>query len=352
MSEIEMVIRRNDYSLSSEQEEVRDLFADFFKNEVPSTRVREAEPVGFDARLWKQLAGMGAISMGLPEAHGGAGSSMVDLTLVAEQYGRTLAPVPLIEAMVAARLLSKAGADDALINAVGAGDRIVTLALLPDSGQPQLVAAGAVATGVIALKGDDLVLVSRSEPPPHVKNQGSAPLAWWNLGEGSSTMLASGARAHAIYQDAVKEWKLLTASALAGCGDVATRMGVDYAKVRMAFGQPIGTFQAVANALVDSAIGVEGARHMAWKAAWFYENEPEAELQLVPMAYTYACQAATRAVTTGVHVHGGTGFMIETDITLYFLRVKAWSVVAGDPKAELLTIADALFAEAALPVLV
>jgi alkylation response protein AidB-like acyl-CoA dehydrogenase len=346
-----MVIRRNDYSFSPEQEEVRDLFADFFKREVPSTRVREAEPVGFDERLWKQLAGMGAISMGLPESQGGAGSSMIDLTLVAEQYGRTLAPVPLIEGVVAARLLSKAGADAALIDAAGSGDRVVTLALFPDDGKPQLVAAGAVATGVIVLSGDDLVLVSRPAPPPHVKNQGSAPLALWDFGEGSRTVLTSGERARAIYADAQKEWKLLTAAALAGCGDVATRMGVDYARVRMAFGQPIGTFQAVANALVDAAIGVEGARHLTWKAAWFYENEPDAEPQLVPMAYTYACQAANRAVTTGVHVHGGTGFMIETDITLYFLRVKAWSVVAGDPKAELLAIADALFADAPVPVL-
>lgn len=351
MSEIEMVIRRNDYSLSPEQEEVRELFADFFRNEVPSTRVRAAEPVGFDQGLWKQLAEMGAISMGLPEADGGASSSMIDLTLVAEQYGRSLAPVPLVEATVAARLLSKARADAALIAAVGSGERIVSIALFPDSGRPQLVAAGAVAADVIVLTGDQLVLVSRPAPPAHVKNQGSAPLAWWDFSEGSRTVLASGERARALYANAVKEWKLLTAAALAGCGDVATKMGVDYARVRMAFGQPIGTFQAVANALVDAAIGVDGARHLTWKAAWFYENEPSAEAQLVPMAYAYACQAATRAVTTGVHVHGGTGFMIETDITLYFLRVKAWSVIAGDPRAELLAIADALFADAPVPVL-
>jgi len=350
MPEMDMVVRRNDYSLSPEQEEVRDLFADFFRSEVPGTRVRAAEPLGFDARLWKQLAGMGAISMGLPESQGGAGSSMVDLTLVAEQFGRTLAPVPLIETVVAARLLSRAGAAD-LLDQVGAGERILAPALLPDDGTPQLVAAGAVATDAIVLSGDKLVLVSLPAPPPHVINQGSAPLAWWDFREGERTVLSSGARARAVYEDAVKEWKLLTAAALAGCGAVATRMAVDYAKVRMAFGQPIGTFQAVSNALVDSAIAVEGAKHITWKAAWFYENEPEAEPQLVPMAFAYACEAATRAVTTGVHVHGGTGFMLETDITLYFLRVKAWSVLAGDPKSELLAIADALFAEKPVPVL-
>src|SRR5260221_8910955 len=139
MSDIAMVIRRNDYSLPPEQEEGGGLFADFFKNEVPSARVRDAEPVGFDQRLWKQLAGMGAVSMGLPESEGGAGSSLLELTLVAEQYGRSLAPVPLVEATAAARLLSKAGADAALIAAIGSGERIVSIALFPDNGKPQLV---------------------------------------------------------------------------------------------------------------------------------------------------------------------------------------------------------------------
>lgn len=350
MSDIDMVIRRNDYSLSQEQEEVRDLFADFFKKEVPGTRVRAAEPVGFDQSLWKQLAELGAISMGLPESHGGTGSSVVDLTLVAEQVGRHVAPVPFIEATVAARLLAAAGADAALTAEVASGARIFTLAVFPDNGEKQLVPAGAVATGVIVLAGDKLVLVSRAAPPPHVKNQGSAPLAWWAFDEGSRTVLATGERARDLHSNAVKEWKLLTAAALAGMGDAATKMTVDYAKVRYAFGQPIGTFQAVANALVDAEIGVEGARHLTWKAAWYYENDPEAEPAIVSMAYAYACQAATRATTTGVHFHGGTGFMNETDITLYFIRVKSWTVVAGDPKAELMTIADALFADAPVAV--
>jgi len=176
MSDIDMVIRRNDYSLSQEQQEVRELFADFFKKEVPSTRVRGAEPVGFDPRLWKQLSELGAISMGMPESQGGAGSSMVDLTLVAEQAGRCLAPVPLVEATVAARLLSGAGADAALVAGAASGASIYSIAMFPDNGAKQLVPAGAVASGVIVLTGDKLVLVSNPAPPPHVKNQGSAPL--------------------------------------------------------------------------------------------------------------------------------------------------------------------------------
>lgn len=330
MSDIDMVIRRNDYSLLPEQQEVRDLFADFFKNEVPTARVREAEPVGFDARLWKQLSEMGAVAMGLPEAQGGTGSSLVELALVAEEYGRRLAPVPFVEASVAARLLARAGAGEEVIAAAASGERIYTLAVFSDN-------------------GDELVLVTRPTPPAHVKNQGSAPLAWWDFSEGTTTVLTTGDRARQLHAAAVKEWKLLTAAALIGCGDAATKMTVDYAKVRYAFGQPIGTFQAVANGLVDAAVGIEGARHLNWKAAWYHENDPAAEPAITSMAFAYSCQAATRAVTAGVHFHGGTGFMLETDITLYFLRVKAWSVAGGDPRSELWAIADALFQSVAEP---
>lgn len=350
MSDINVAIRRNDYSLSREQLEVRDLFAEFFKKEVSSMRVRRAEPVGFDRQLWNQLGQMGAIAMGLPESHGGNGSSLLDLTLVAEQYGYYLAPVPYIEATVTSRLLHVVGADAMLVAEAASGRRIFSIALFPDDGEKQLVPAGAVATGVIVLADDQLVLVG-APAPSHVRNQGSAPLAWWNFKQGSRTILATGEHVRDIYLSAVKEWKLLTAAALVGCGAAATKMGVDYAKERHAFGQPIGAFQAVANSLVDSAIAVEGARHMNWKAAWYFENEPEADPAIVSMAYVYACQAATRATSVAIHVHGGTGFMLETDITLYFLRVKSWSLVAGDPKSELMTIADALLEGATTPVL-
>src|SRR2546430_12995607 len=84
----EFELRYADYSLSSDQEAVRDAFAEFFRNECPSERVRAAEPLGYDEKLWRQLADMGAASMGLPEQAGGDGAALVDLLLVAEGAGR------------------------------------------------------------------------------------------------------------------------------------------------------------------------------------------------------------------------------------------------------------------------
>jgi alkylation response protein AidB-like acyl-CoA dehydrogenase len=345
--ESEMVIRRNDYSLSPEEQETRSLFRDFFKKEVSGERVRSNEPVGFDRRLWRAVADLGAVAMGLPEDRGGSGSSLVDLTLVAEEYGRVLAPVPLVEAITAVRLLSRVDGGASLIPDASAGSKIVTFAPVESrSGGRQLIPAGAVADAVIGLDKGELVLVTAGAPHAHVPNQGAAPLAWWDLGgtDGARTVLATGRRARELYSGSQLEWKLLSAAALVGLADGALSLGVEYAKVRHAFGQPIGTFQAVSHSLVDSAIGIEGARHLNWKAAWYFEHEPAAEPTLVPMAFAYAAQAATKAVGAGLHVHGGVGFMEETDITLYFRRAKTWTVIGGDPKAELDAIADHLFA--------
>src|SRR2546430_1523350 len=99
----EFELRYADYSLSSDQEAVRDAFAGFFRNECPPERVRAAEPLGYDEKLWRQLADMGAASMGLPEQAGGDGAALTDLLLVAEEAGGALAPGPFIAHVAASR---------------------------------------------------------------------------------------------------------------------------------------------------------------------------------------------------------------------------------------------------------
>ena len=94
-------LRRRDFSLSLEQRELRDAFAGLFEKESPSTRVRAAEPGGFDTDLWRTLTEAGTVTMGLPVSSGGDGADLDDLALVAEQYGRRVAPVPLLDTVVA-----------------------------------------------------------------------------------------------------------------------------------------------------------------------------------------------------------------------------------------------------------
>ncbi len=335
-----------DYELEEEREALRDAFATFFERECPPERVREAEPDGFDEKLWRQLVEMRVVAMGVPEAAGGDGAGLVELALVAEQHGRRLAPVPLIEAVVTARLLARCSGDAARgwVRALNDGVRFASLALQPArDGDRQLVPFGALADAVVALVGDDLVLCTGESTP--VANQGRTPLAWWQLPGGSSgsTVLLSGPEAVAAYERARRDWRLLTAAALVGIGDGALAIAVEHARERIAFGVPIGSFQAVAHPLVDVAMAVETARRIVWKAAWWADTDEAAQLHLVPMAHLAASEAADLGARVGVHTLGGVGFTVESDEQLYFRRAKGWTLVGGDPQAELDRIADALY---------
>jgi alkylation response protein AidB-like acyl-CoA dehydrogenase len=346
----QQLLRNEDFSLDAEQVALRETFAAFFAKECSTSVVRAAEPLGFDPDLWERLMGLGVTTMGVPESEGGDGAGLVELVLAAEEYGRALAPVPHIETTVAGRLLAVVGGPDALawLEDQATGQRIVTVALhrVLDS-ERQLVPAGAICDAVIALCGQSVVLVGDSQPPRRVANQACAPLAWWNISGDHPVrqVLIEGVDAERHWKRALLEWKLLTAAALVGLSDAVLGRAVEHARTRYAFGVPIGSFQAVSHPLVDVLIGVEGARRLIWKAAWFAEHEPAEAKRLAAMAWVYASEVATHAVTTCLHVHGGVGFTMESDIQLFFRRAKGWATVAGDPRRDLLTLADSLVSD-------
>jgi alkylation response protein AidB-like acyl-CoA dehydrogenase len=339
-------LRYTDYSLTDDQEAVRDAFREFFTSECPTARVRAAEPLGYDAKLWGQLAELGAPTMGLPESGGGDGAGLVDLVIVAEEAGAALAPVPLAEHIAASRAIASYPAPaERILEA--AGERPVSLALQPATGSgSQLVPAGAIVHDVVALVGEELVLVQAEAPPDLVANQGSTPLARWQLAAGPRTVLETGAAAAATYETARAEWKLLTAAALVGLTERALSIAVEFVKTRETMGVPVGSLQGVSFPLADVAIGIAGARNLILRAAWMAENEPGAHPGLVPAAFAYAAQVATHGATTSAHMQGGLGFTAEADASLYFLRAKGWSVIGGDPAADIIAVGDALTARA------
>ncbi|MDA8045039.1 MAG: acyl-CoA/acyl-ACP dehydrogenase [Actinomycetota bacterium] len=344
---MDLDLRRADYSLSDDQEALQAAFETFFERECPATRVRSAEPFGFDEELWQRLAGMRAVAMGVPESGGGDGAGLEELILVAEEVGRRVAPVPVIEAVVAARLLAAVPAGADTLDAVLRGSVIPTIALHAGGGD-QLVPGGSVARAAIALVGDDLVLAERDRPPEQVANQGHAPIAWWDLG-GSDVerrTLATGREGRDLFEQAGREWRILTSAALIGMSRAVLDLGVQHARDRVAFGAPIGTFQAVSHSLVDVAMSVDTGRRLVRKATWYQQHEPGVHRHLVPMAYFYAQEAAVEATTVAVHVLGGVGFTVESDAQLYFRRAKGWTLVAGDPQRELGALADQLFGPA------
>jgi alkylation response protein AidB-like acyl-CoA dehydrogenase len=346
-------LRYSDFSLAEDELAVRDAFREFFTEQCPASRVRAAEPLGFDAKLWRQVAELGAAAMGLPESAGGDDAGILILGIVAEEAGAALAPVPLAEHTAASRAVARFAGGSAGAGSARAGEVLASVAERPLTLAPQpvtglasaLVPAGAVARDVLALDGDELILLHGQEPPPLVPNQGSTPLARWAVRDGATrTVLAAGSDAVAGYATARAEWRLLTAAALVGLTGRALRLAVEFSKTRETMGVPIGSLQGVAFPLVDVEIGVSGARNLVRKAAWLADHEPGGHPGLAEAAFAYAAHVATHGATTTAHTQGGLGFTVEADASLYFLRAKGWSVLGGDPAREVVAVGDALIA--------
>ncbi|MBX7455775.1 acyl-CoA/acyl-ACP dehydrogenase [Mycolicibacterium sp. 3033] len=325
-------LRRLDYSLSDDHQALQAAYKDFFATRCPIETVRAAEESGFDKNLWERLCAMGATTMALPESVGGDGATLVDLTLVAEEIGRSLAPVPWIDHVCAARLLGRLGAVEAdVVN----GTKLV--ALDPQqriSTGPRLIPAGSVAEQVLVVDGDEVVALSFASRPARVDNIGKLPMAWVDPAAADSrTVLAGGADALAEYQRARDEWRLLTGAALVGLVEETMSIAAEFAKTRYTLGVPIGTLQAISHPLANIAITVQSGRNLARRAAWFLDNEPDERRELAPSVFVFMAEEAAKAATMAVHVQGGLGVSAEAAATAYLVRARGWAIAGGDPAA-------------------
>jgi len=294
--------------------------------------VRAAEETGFDKNLWERLCAMGATTMALPESAGGDGATLVDLTLVAEEIGRSLAPVPWVDHVCATRLLARLGAAEP---DVVRGTRLAALDPPHDSVTgTRLVPAGSIADQVIVRDGADVVHLAFDTRPAKVDNIGRLPMAWVDPAAADNrTVLAGGPDALAEYQRALDEWRLLTASALVGLVEQALAIAAEFAKTRYTLGVPISTLQGISHPLANIAITVQGGRNLARRAAWFLDNEPDERPELAPSAFVFMAEEAAKAATMAVHVQGGLGVSAEAAATAYLVRARGWALAGGDPGA-------------------
>ena len=330
---------------SEDQQAVAEAFGELFAREATSEAVRAAEAsCGFDPGLWRKLAAAGAPGMAVPVSDGGGGASLVDLAVVVHEWGRRIAPVPLVEHAVCARLLSAAvdrGPIRDLVTAAASGEMVATIAPGPlaDDGTVRLVPAGAVADVVAARRGDDIV-VSRGQPPGTARpNTADLPLADRDLSDAET--VASGAAAASAWDRALAEWKALMAVAYAGLAGEVLAMGVAYTKQRHQFGVPVGSFQAVQHGLADAATRSEGARLLAFRAVCSLDAGRADGARLAAMALLFSAAAARFAADRVLQYHGGYGYSAEYDVQLYYRRAAGWLLQLGEPSAEIAKLADA-----------
>lgn len=331
---------------SEDQQAVAEAFGDLFAREATPEAVRAAEAgCGFDPDLWGKLAAAGAPGMAVPVDDGGGGASLVNLAVVVHEWGRRIAPVPLVEHAVCARLLAALGGNSPrdLVAAAATGEVVATIAPGPvdADGTVRLVPAGAVADIVAARRNDDVV-VARSRPPGTARpNTADLPLADRDLS--NTETVASGAAATSAWDRALSEWKALMAVAYAGLAGEVLAMGVAYTKQRHQFGVPVGSFQAVQHGLADAATRSEGARLLAFRAVCAVDAGRADGARLASMALLFGAESARLAADRVLQYHGGYGYSAEYDVQLYYRRAAGWLLQLGEPAAEIARLADADF---------
>lgn len=323
------------FELSEDQQLLRENFARYLDENSSMSRVRAAQPSGFDPALWSGLAELGAFSFRVPEDAGGVGLGLLDAAVFMEEVGRTLAPGPIAETLVAARFLATLApaATSAWLDRVLSGAAVVSIAFHDIADEPvQWVAGGSIADAVIARDGDRVVLIQvpASERKAEL-NLASTPIAELHLAGGERSVLSNSESGRKVFAQAIEEWKLLTSAALAGLSREAIRLASAYACERSAFGQPIGTYQAISHPLADLSTDVDGGKFLTWKAIRdIADGKGDAGAE-ISLAAWWNVDTAGRAVAQALHTFGGYGLTTEYDIHLYNLHAKAWPLIFGDP---------------------
>jgi len=354
------------FDFSDEQKQLRDEARKFLAEKCPPKTVRTVlegkQP--YDRELWKGLADMGFLGVAIPEAYGGAGAGHLELCVLAEEMGRALAPVPFSSTVyLAAEALLLAGSDaqrQKWLPLVASGEAIGTLALFEGKGNPspegiKLSAAagglngvkkpvpdGAIAdfaivaarTGSSGRETDiSLFLVDMKAEGVEAKSlinvdpsRGQAELTFRNC---KAEPLGRANEGWSIVSQLLDRAAVLMAFEQVGGADRALEMGRAYALDRIAFGRPIGSFQAVKHMLADMYVSATLARSNCYYGAWALSTNASELPEAAAAARISATQAFQHCAKNNIQVHGGMGFTWEFDCHMYYRRSNATALALG-----------------------
>lgn len=310
---------------------------------------------GYDEVLWSAMAEQGWTAVERPESEGGLGLGMVEVAVLCQEIGRRVAPVPFLPSLLALGALSGAadecGGDDPRLTAWGtalsAGDAVgcVAWSARPGavevseparagdrpllSGRPDPVLYGPSASVAVVVTDDALYAVdlgATGRPAPVSAMDRTRELGWLDLDRTPAIYLGGRPAVARLLDRAVTG----AAAEMLGAAERVLEMTVDYARDRIQFGRPIGSFQAVKHRLADALVDVEGMRSAVYYAAWCTScTDPDASLA-ASMAKAWCSDASRRVMASGLQVHGGIGFTWEHDTHLYLKRAQLDQVSFGD----------------------
>jgi alkylation response protein AidB-like acyl-CoA dehydrogenase len=364
-----------DFGFSEQQEILRSSARQFLERECPLEVVRRLseEDQGGVPALWPQLAELGWLGLVLPEAYGGSGLGFVDFTILMEEMGRVLLPAPFFASVALGALtVLEAGGEaqkQLLLPALARGELRTCLAFLEADGRydargirlrASIRGTRAILNGtklfvVDAHVADYAVCVARTrggrDPEAGIslflidmKAPGvtCTPLAnldrtrrlcevtFNRVSVSLDAMLGGRDLAWPALQRALDKATVALCAEMVGGAEKAMEMCIDYAKTRVQFGRPIGSFQAVKHKLADMKVAVENAKAITYYAAWAVDAGAADAGRAASMAKAYCSDVYTQVTAEGIQVHGGIGFTWDHPMHLYFKRAKSSEVLLGD----------------------
>lgn len=353
------------FGFTEEQELLRDQVRKFLDEKCPSEQVRKimTSPEGYSPELWQQMADLGWLGLVVDPEYEGIGLGWVDLTVILEEMGRSLAPSPFISNTLTASTLDELGNEaqkKQLLPALVNGSKIATLALLDNPGSPiieNVQLQGTRAASDVQLTGSKpfvsdagiadiflvahfiegnlyLAIVDRNDPGVSVTNSATMDET---KRTGTLSLDKVTIRADDLIPMTDKDLTRLfdkgvvaVTAEMVGAADAATQMTATYAKERIQFGNPIGKYQGVKHRLAEMYVDVESFKSLLYYAAWTVDESPAELSRSASLAKAYASDAFSQIGIDGVQLHGAIGFTQEYDIQLYLKRSKWARPAFGD----------------------
>ncbi len=364
-----------DFGFSPEQEMLRATAQKFFENECPSTFVRKMmdDPAGVTPEFWQKLAEQGWLGLIYPEAYGGVGLGFVDLTVLMEEMGRAVMPGPYFSTVLLGGLTILEGGSDSQkkewLGKISSGAAKVTLACTEPNARwdvaavtlaarevrggftlsgtklfvhdahtaDALVVAARTADGGSAEDGITLFLVPKDARGLQVKllptmdqTRKLCEVTLKDVSVGADALVGEKGKGWQPLARVVDRATVALCAEMCGGAQKVLDMTTDYAKIRVAFGKPIGAYQAVKHKAADMLVDVENAKSITYYAAWAVDEQVAEAPLAASMAKAYVSDAFRKVAAAGIQLHGGIGFTWEHDLHLYFKRAKGSEFTFGD----------------------
>jgi alkylation response protein AidB-like acyl-CoA dehydrogenase len=319
-----------DFGFTDDQREIQRTARDLLAERASAARVREhAEARTTDAGLWRELSELGWPGIAVAERYGGQGLGQIELSILCEELGRSLAAVPFLASAMAAAVIEHGGSPEQCerwLPGLASGELVGALAGAVD-GAAELV-IGAPEAQVIVLVEDDGGARALAAEEVEI-----SPLDSIDPTRSAASVVASGG--DGVLPDGcagLGRALISVSSELVGVCERALSMTVEYVKDRKQFGIPVGSFQAVSHRCAQMLLDTEQARATAAFAAWTADADPERLAEAAAMAKAAASDAGREVTSAAIQMHGGIGFTWEADVHWLFKRAQLDAALLGGAK--------------------